>query len=215
MNMGISLAHKKLRWEYLLLLTHDCVLDPTSLQAMLQTMKADPRLGAAGPTLRLPHQVRAFSQGGWVNERRGSVGHATITPGTAVAWLDGACQLVRRDVLANTIFDEGYFLYYEDVDFGIRMRRQGWQLAVVHNAGAQQSTLGMPRYYAVRNRMRLSRKHFSTWTQVIVLTDVLLSATTDTLRELRHCQRQVRTIVSDTIRGLRDSGSSIAESSKR
>jgi len=44
-----------------------------------------------------------------------------------VDWVAGACMVVRREVFdAVGLMDEGYFLYYEEVDFCLRARRAGW-----------------------------------------------------------------------------------------
>jgi GT2 family glycosyltransferase len=46
-----------------------------------------------------------------------------------VDWLTGCCLLVRRDCLAQLGgLDEGFFLYYEDVDFCRRARAAGWSV---------------------------------------------------------------------------------------
>jgi N-acetylglucosaminyl-diphospho-decaprenol L-rhamnosyltransferase len=59
-----------------------------------------------------------------------------------VDWVSGACAMVRRvafDVVAG--FDEGYFMYVEDVDLCWRLRLAGWRVGyepagrVVHALG--------------------------------------------------------------------------------
>ena len=44
-----------------------------------------------------------------------------------VDWVAGACMVIRREVFdAVGPMDEGYFLYYEEVDFCLAARRAGW-----------------------------------------------------------------------------------------
>jgi N-acetylglucosaminyl-diphospho-decaprenol L-rhamnosyltransferase len=59
-----------------------------------------------------------------------------------VEWVSGSAMLVRRDAFEEVgAFDEGYFMYVEDVDLCTRMRRVGWnvlfspELEVVHQIG--------------------------------------------------------------------------------
>jgi N-acetylglucosaminyl-diphospho-decaprenol L-rhamnosyltransferase len=50
-------------------------------------------------------------------------------------WVSGACMAVRREVLdAIGPMDEGFFLYFEEVDFCLRARRAGWRCWFVPSA---------------------------------------------------------------------------------
>ena len=44
-------------------------------------------------------------------------------------WVSGASLMVRWDVLeAIGLLDDGFFLYYEEVDFCHRATRAGWEI---------------------------------------------------------------------------------------
>ena len=58
-------------------------------------------------------------------------------------WVSGACFAVRRQVFERIgLLDEGYFLYFEEVDFCRRARGAGWacwyvaDARVVHHEGS-------------------------------------------------------------------------------
>jgi N-acetylglucosaminyl-diphospho-decaprenol L-rhamnosyltransferase len=52
-----------------------------------------------------------------------------------VGWLSGSCVLLRRSAFdAVGGFDEGYFMYFEDVDLGFRLGRAGWSNLYVPSA---------------------------------------------------------------------------------
>src|SRR5438552_12985576 len=72
-----------------------------------------------------------------------------------VQWLDGACLLVRRTVFDGVgLFDDGFFLYYEETDFAARASRAGWRIECVPRAVVSQRPGRLPRALWVRNRLR-------------------------------------------------------------
>jgi hypothetical protein len=86
-------------------------------------------------------------------------------PAEVFAWCGGAV-LLRRDYLDDVgLFDERFFLYYEDTDLSWRGRRRGWRYlyeptAVVRHHHASSSGVGSPtfRYYTERNRLLMLAK---------------------------------------------------------
>ena len=96
-----------------------------------------PRLGEAlghaflGPLVPSNPFTRSYTMGDWdrTSERE-------------VEWVSGSAMLLRREALAEAgPFDEGYFMYVEDVDLCTRLRRKGWtvlfspELEVIHQIG--------------------------------------------------------------------------------
>jgi GT2 family glycosyltransferase len=52
-----------------------------------------------------------------------------------IAWILGAALVVRRDVYrAAGGFDERFFLYAEDIDFSLSLRKKGWELGFIPEA---------------------------------------------------------------------------------
>jgi hypothetical protein len=48
--------------------------------------------------------------------------------------ISGACMLVKRDSMADVgLWDEGYFLHCEDLDWCMRFRQKGWKILFVPN----------------------------------------------------------------------------------
>ncbi len=80
----------------------------------------------------------------------------------------GATMMLRREVIRQTgLFDEGYFMYCEEIDWSIRIRKAGWEIYAVpaahvtHLAG--QSTRQVRPQSIVnlwRSRFRLYEKHY-------------------------------------------------------
>lgn len=52
-----------------------------------------------------------------------------------IDWLAGASLMMRRDVLDRIgLFDEGFFLYFEETDLCLRAKRAGWQTHFVRGS---------------------------------------------------------------------------------
>jgi N-acetylglucosaminyl-diphospho-decaprenol L-rhamnosyltransferase len=82
-------------------------------------------------------------------------------------WLSGSCLAVRRTALERVAgFDEGFFLYEEDADLCLRLRRAGWRVLftpaveVRHRLGhSMQKAARRARLEYHRSHLRYYRKH--------------------------------------------------------
>ncbi|MGH0032168.1 MAG: glycosyltransferase family 2 protein [Myxococcota bacterium] len=179
-NLGIAAAPAQAH----LLLNSDTWLRPGAVEALWKRLGSGPRVGLVGPRLEWPDgepQVSCFrlhtpaselidgARTGWV--RRLLQAYDVPLPVRDHAfrpeWVSFAAVLVRSEVWrAIGPMDEGFFLYYEDVDVCRRARDAGFQAwyepaaRVVHLRGGsgpvkQLAAAGKrrPRYfYAARKR---------------------------------------------------------------
>ena len=140
---------------WLLLANPDTRLAPGSLARMLETAAADPTIGCVGPHLRnsdgseyptgrrfpsiLVGAVHAALGTVWPGNpatRRYHLADLDRSRPVQVDWVSGACMLVRREAYeAAGRFDAGYFMYFEEMDFCLRLARAGWR--VVYDPGAE------------------------------------------------------------------------------
>ncbi len=82
----------------------------------------------------------------------------------------GAFFLVRRSLFeALGGFDERFFVYYEDLDFSVRARAQGWRSVYLPTAqafhrgqGTTEGATAQRTFYFCRSRILYARKHFGT-----------------------------------------------------
>ena len=145
--------------QYVWMLNPDTVVHPGALAALVGFMDENPRVGLAGSRMEDPDgtaQCSAFrfpSVLGELNEgmRLGVVSKLLarwVKPPFAPAvrrpvdWVAGASLIVRREVFeAIGPLDEGYFMYFEEVDFCLHAHRAGWpcwyvpESRVVHLVG--------------------------------------------------------------------------------
>ena len=146
-----------------LLVNPDCVLPESTAWAMLDTLSADPTLGIVGPQLvdargRLVVSAHPFETVSRLIVSRfgGSLVPLSVKRKIArlnglrksrppdsdgvlidVDWLSGACLAVRMDLLKGIGgLDDGYFMYYEDVELCWQAREAGLRVAQISGAEA-------------------------------------------------------------------------------
>ncbi len=146
--------------RYVLLLNADTLVHPGALRTLVAFMDEHPTAGIAGSRLEARDgsvQVSAFRFYSPISEfdrglrlgvvsrllRRWSVCPPPAPETTQAQWVSGACMIIRRDVIdAIGPLDEGYFTYFDDVDYCWNARRAGWPVwyvpasRVVHLEGA-------------------------------------------------------------------------------
>jgi GT2 family glycosyltransferase len=154
------------------LINPDARVRPGALERMAALLDREPRAGAVGALLihedgrrqssafRFPSLRGEFCRGAdtGVVDRLLWVPPTTIESDVAVEvpWVTGAAVMLRTAALADAgLFDEGFFLYFEETELMHRMRKAGWTIwhepaaRVVHDGGAatqiRDPETGLPR----------------------------------------------------------------------
>jgi GT2 family glycosyltransferase len=136
-NLGIRVALQR-GVKYIWLLNNDTVVEPVTLTALVSHAESDPELGEIGSVLcyaHAPDQVQAWG-GGRINLWTGTSRHYTEPVTTdKLDFLTAASVLIPAAVLEKVgLFDEQYFMYWEDTDLSFRIRAAGWKLGVATDA---------------------------------------------------------------------------------
>lgn len=175
MNLGIRSAPA----EAYLLLNSDTILRPGAIAAMLDAMHRHPEAGIIGSALldeheqvapsafRDPHPVSELLRSAHTGVLHRALERFDLPlPPTSkpveADWLAFACVLVRRELIERIgLLDEGFFMYFEDVDYCRRARTAGFKVLywpeaqVEHYAG---SSSGIT--YAEARRKRAPRYYY-------------------------------------------------------
>ncbi len=162
---------------FVLLLNPDCLLEPDTLEQMLQVLEKHPEGGMAGCRVLNPdgseqrgcrRQLPTLASGAGkaLGRQRAMDQHLEPLPEAPqpVEAISGAFMLLRREALDGVgLLDEGYFMHCEDLDWCRRFLDAGWKILfvphveVVHHQGHCSRAvplrvlwykhLGMARYY--------------------------------------------------------------------
>ncbi len=176
--------------DYVLLLNPDTVVHPGAISRLVTFLEAHPRAGIAGSRLedpdgtpqrsafRFPTVAAEFENGLRLGLVSRLLSRFVVAPTVRdeehpVAWVSGASMLVRRAVLEQIgLLDEGYFLYFEEVDFCRRACTAGWECwyvpesRVVHLVGQatgmnnpKQQKRRVPAYWLAARRRYFLKHH--------------------------------------------------------
>jgi N-acetylglucosaminyl-diphospho-decaprenol L-rhamnosyltransferase len=193
-NAGVATLPRSVRW--VLISNPDVVLTAGVIDVLVAVGESDDRIASVGPAVRnvdgtvypsarrvpslrtgIGHAlfVNLWDDNPWTRRYRHDADTVDTAEGAAellkardAGWLSGACLLVRRDVF-DTVggFDEGYFMYFEDVDLGYRLGKAGYRnryepsVAVTHVGGhtAAPDSAQMIRAHHASARRFVTRKY--------------------------------------------------------
>ena len=157
--------------DYVWLLNNDTIVDPNALDSLVQRAESDNSIGAVGSVLHPMGgdviNIQAWG-GGCVKNYLGISRHFVGPVSECrIQYLTGASLLLPASTLKSVgLFDENYFMYWEDTDLGIRIGKMGYKLAVApksHIWHKESASLGRtnPRldYYFTSSSIRFFRKH--------------------------------------------------------
>jgi N-acetylglucosaminyl-diphospho-decaprenol L-rhamnosyltransferase len=192
-SAGNNIAFGASASELVLLLNPDTIVPAGAIDELVTALRSDPKTAAIGPRL-VDGDGRAELSFGpmpspwgeawqrWLGraQQRGSWPlHPWVEAKTrraqVVAWVSGACLLVRRaDAVAVGLLDERFFLYWEDVDFCAALRAAGRHIRftpaveIIHLRGRSSFGVGAATALAYRRgQLAFYRKWRPAWAPLL------------------------------------------------
>jgi hypothetical protein len=144
-NRGFAAANNQIlhqcQGKYIFFLNPDTILSKGALRAIVSYMDSNPHVGLAGTKLINPDGTLQWSKSEKYLEEKYTRGELSGLPGS-IACVIGASMVVRADLIRKIGgFDEDFFLYGEDQDICLRVRKCGFEIgyidgtAVIHFGG--------------------------------------------------------------------------------
>lgn len=199
-NVGFSKVFSSAdQVDYLMLLNPDSVAREGAIENLIAFMEEHPKAGIAGSRLenadggiecsahKFHSPLSELLEGARLGFLNQFLPNYEVTPPLRYGahlcdWVSGSSMMIRRKVIEDIgLMDEGYFLYFEEVDFFIRAAKAGWQTwyvpesVVMHIEGVStgiKSTKRRPAYW-YNSRRRFFVKHYGVFG--LLLADLLLS----------------------------------------
>jgi GT2 family glycosyltransferase len=179
--------------DFFFLMNPDAIAEPGAVSALADFLDDHPDVGIAGSRIygpngephtsafRFPSPLGELEAGLKLGLATRALSRWVVAPGGRTSsgpadWVSGASFMVRRWVFeAIGLFDEDYFLYFEEIDLCARARRHGFTTYYVHESAVchegaiatrmSDTTRRVPPYWFA-SRRRFFRKNHGTATLV-------------------------------------------------
>ena len=217
-NLGIHAAHGK----YLFFLNNDTLLKhhTSAISLLVNRLESSPKIGAVCPKIRFtwddnPIQFAGYTPLSSITMRNRAIGcsepdYGQYDTAHPTPYAHGAAMMVKREVIEKAgLMPECYFLYYEELDWSMMIRRAGYDIwyepsvTVYHKESqttGQQSPLRT--YYITRNRLLfVKRNDLSATRYLSYIYLICIVACRDILKYM--FQRRFD-LAKATIKGIRD-----------
>jgi GT2 family glycosyltransferase len=138
-NLGLQKALSA-GYNYFLIINNDTRADLLMLSELVKPLK-DENVGLVAPFIYYyDNPDKVWSCGGFINNvllmplDSHNVKKAVFNP-TERTFLSGCCYLMRRELLEQVgLFDERFFLYFEDLDYCKRVVQSRWKMMAIPTA---------------------------------------------------------------------------------
>ncbi|MGN0282778.1 MAG: glycosyltransferase family 2 protein [Prevotella sp.] len=174
---GNNLGIKQARGRYIFFINNDALFSPTELKWLVERIESSPNTAIVCPKIRFYHGERNIQYAGFtplskITLRNKSIGFGERDNGNydephPTPYAHGAAMLVRRDAIDHVgLMPECYFLYYEEMDWSVMMKRGGYEIwyeprCTIYHKESQATGVDSPlkTYYLSRNRLLFARRN--------------------------------------------------------
>ena len=216
-NLGIQAAHGK----YLFFINNDAILpQPSAISHLLTRLESSDQIGMVCPKIRFTWGKQLIQYAGYtplskITLRNKSIGFGEQDNGQydtphPTPYAHGAAMMVKREVIEQVgMMPECYFLYYEELDWSMMIRRTGYEIwyepacTIFHKESqttGQQSPLKT--YYITRNRLLFAQRNIKRGERYLTYSYLIgMVAVRDILKYL--CKGQVN-MAKAVMKGIKD-----------
>lgn len=133
-NIGIRFALERMA-DFVLLLNNDTEVEKDFLTKLIDVAQIDEKIGILSPVIFDGNSKKVWFSGGkidWLRMRTSHLQKIQTEDYYNSDFITGCSMLVRAEVFKKIgLFDEDFFLYWEDADFSLRAKRTGFANVVV------------------------------------------------------------------------------------
>jgi GT2 family glycosyltransferase len=215
-NLGIKAAKGK----FLYLVNNDTVFKEFNPHVLIKRLESFSKIGMVCPKIRFawdnhPIQFAGYTPLSPITVRNKAIGFGQEDKGqydTAhqTPYAHGAAMMLKREVIDKVgLMPECYFLYYEELDWSMMIRRAGYQIwydpcCTVYHKESQSTGQNSPlrTYYITRNRLLFAQRNIEIPKKYLSYCYLIVLVGTKDV--LKYSLKGERELAGATIRGIID-----------
>ena len=216
-NLGIQAAHGK----YLFFINNDAILPQLSaLSLLINRLESSDQIGMVCPKIRFtwgeqPIQYAGYTPLSKITLRNKSIGFGEQDNGQydtphPTPYAHGAAMMVKREIIEKVeMMPECYFLYYEELDWSMMIRRAGYEIwyepacTIFHKESQTTGQMSpLKTYYIIRNRLLFAQRNIDGSEKYLTYIYLIcIVAVRDVLKYL--CKGQIN-MAKAVMKGIKD-----------
>ena len=223
-NLGIQAAHGK----YLFFINNDTLIEVRGkrlevrdlFQPLIDRLESSPKIGAVCPKIRFtwgnnPIQYAGYTPLSKITLRNTAIGcgekdHGQYDTPHPTPYAHGAAMMVKREVIDKVgLMPECYFLYYEELDWSMMIRRAGYDIwyepaCTIYHKESQATGQNSPlkSYCMSRNRLLFAKRNINRPQRYLTyLYLIVIVASRDIMKSTLYRRPD---LAKATLKGLRD-----------
>ena len=215
-NLGIKAA----QGQYLFLLNNDTFLKPqtSDLRPLISRLESSPKIGMVCPKIKFSWGSQLIQFAGYtplspITMRNKAIGCGESDQGQydtahSTPYAHGAAMMVKKEVIEKAgQMPECYFLYYEELDWSMMIRRAGYEIwyepaCTVFHKESQTTGQNSPlrTYYITRNRLLFTQRNQQGMIKFISYLYLISLVSTRNILKYTFLRRM--DLIQATIRGI-------------
>ncbi len=225
-NLGIKYAFFCGDFDYVCLLNNDTVVERDFLSKVIEEMEKDKNIGICSGRINYYEEPKKiWFEGGhfnpWIaknfhhnqNMYEEEIGNFKGVR-KDLSFLTACFWVIRKEILKDSLLNEEYFMYMEDVEYSLNVLKKGYKLCVnpkskiYHKVGGSSGgdLSDVSAFWGMKNRVKFIKKNLNPLQKITSISFILLGALPKYINWLKKGKKSaIKSQIKGFLSGIKES----------